>query len=685
MFEKFLKIIDILKIIPKLGIKEIISVLLYRIKIYTGIITKLNKDQNKKIIFQLFNINDNNIKIINENNSFLGFNHSFRHNVGENLMFPPLFSIKNGRTQGSPLHCGRNYDQSLFLYNTNFLKEASLLSHGYMKLFSNKYFYIGSPPDWFKNPFNNKKYKDYNTHFSKINEFNNNFGDIKTIWEISRFNFSILLSRAYLISGNRAFYNLLNKWSLDWFENNPPYSGPNWKCGQEASIRVIQVLITWYLTNNNKETTSELIEFIIIHCSRILMTIQYAIAQNNNHGTSEAAALYIAGVWLTIISKNKKHKKKAMLFLNKGKYWLENRVNQLIHDDGSFSQYSLNYHRLLIDTLNIVEFFRKYSKQEKFSILYYQKAGHAIKWLFEMINPETGTGPNLGANDGSRVYNLTSCDYLDMRPSIQTAYVLFFDQRAYQDGPWDEALYWLNIQIPKNKNLPMQKQYIIFPDGGYVRINWLTNLQKQIIAYLRFSNYNFRPCHADSLHLDLWFDNINILRDGGSFSYNTDNFFHRYFSGIESHNSIQFDNHDQMPILGRFLFGNWTKMKSIGKIICSNSKISWKASYIDYKKCFHQRSIIIEDKAIKIIDTIKAFKNNAVLRWRLFDSNWKIYENICKCNIFEIKILSNIKSVNFKLTQGYESLYYMEISKVPVLEIHIKGNNAVLMSIIKFN
>ena len=40
----------------------------------------------------------------------------------------------------------------------------------------------------------------------------------------------------------------------------------------------------------------------------------------------------------------------------KGKKILEMLVRRLILSDGTFSQYSLNYHRLMLDSLNCCEF-----------------------------------------------------------------------------------------------------------------------------------------------------------------------------------------------------------------------------------------------------------------------------------------------------------------------------------------
>ena len=75
------------------------------------------------------------------------------------------------------------------------------------------------------------------------------------------------------------------------------------------------------------------------HLRRIAPTIRYAIAQDNNHGTSEAAALFIGGTWLALLGEPAGRR-----WAVRGRRWLEDRAGRLIGVDGSFSQYSLNYH-----------------------------------------------------------------------------------------------------------------------------------------------------------------------------------------------------------------------------------------------------------------------------------------------------------------------------------------------------
>ena len=85
-----------------------------------------------------------------------------------------------------------------------------------------------------------------------------------------------------------------------------------------------------------------LVRLVRLHLRRIAPTIQYAVAQDNNHGTSEAAALFIGGSWLASLSNERGAVREAHSWMKQGRKWLENRARRLIAPDGSFSQYSLN-------------------------------------------------------------------------------------------------------------------------------------------------------------------------------------------------------------------------------------------------------------------------------------------------------------------------------------------------------
>jgi len=468
-------------------------------------------------------------------------------------------------------------------------------------------------------------------------------------------------------NGDSAALTRLNTWLLDWCTNNQPYYGPNWKCGQEASIRVMNLAVAAIVLGQTRSATEGLNSLITVHLQRISPTLQYAIAQDNNHGTSEAAALFIGGSWLESqgIAPGKN-------WARVGRYWLENRVARLIGADGSFSQYSLNYHRVLLDTLSTAELWRLQLALPRFSDDWEQKARAAVGWLFSMIDASTGDGPNVGANDGARLLQLTDTTYRDYRPSVQLAMALFCDERAYaEDKGCNDLLCWLGVPFPEKISSPPGN--FCADDGGFAVIR-----RGSTMAMLRYPRFRFRPSQADALHVDLWVGGENLLRDAGSFSYSAEPTWISYFGGTASHNTVQFDGRDQMPRLSRFLFGDWLKTSSFVPISVGLASTQVSAGYRDDHGASHLRAISVTENRLCVVDTLEGFRDFAVLRWRLAPGDWVLRidheynEAHVSCGAQLLTVRTNVPIVTCQLTIGWESRHYLEKLPLPVLELEVR-------------
>lgn len=547
---------------------------------------------------------------------------------------------------------------------------------GNILYFSDQQYNVGSPPDWFLNPVNQKRYPDVDSHWSRLPDFSDKVGDIKIIWEASRFNWALVFARAYRVTGDKKYLLALNKWASGWTDKNPLNRGPNWKCGQEAAIRMLQALLAAFLLNQHRSPACGLVRFVFEHCRRIAPTVRYAIAQDNNHGVSEAAGLFVGGAWLEMVSEDPQILHNAGRWARKGRILLEDRVDRLIERDGSFSQYSINYHRLALDMLSMVEFWRHELDQSPFSGGFYEKSGAATNWLFQMTDPLSGDAPNLGANDGARLFVLTDTPYRNYRTSVQLASALFSRCRAYGADAWDECLGWLGLDDVEETKNTFSRSYV-FADGGYAK---LTTPGSSTWGIIRFPCFRFRPGHADLLHFDLWHDGVNVLQDGGSYSYNTDSKWLNYFSGTASHNTVQFDGRDQMPRVGRFLFGAWPKGVFDSEVVQEDDFLSWSASYRDFRGCRHKRTIKAKNNVWQIIDEIDGFENKAVLRWRLVPGTWHLSGQKCCGDVADILVKSSVPITRCELIKGWESRCYMKMTELPVLEVSIESKPATLIT-----
>jgi hypothetical protein len=516
------------------------------------------------------------------------------------------------------------------------------------------------PPDWLANPLTGHRMAAADRPWWQIPDFDAAVGDIKLIWELSRMDWALALSQRVRL-GEQGALDRLNSWLADWCAHNRPYQGPNWKCGQEASIRVMHLACAAILLEQCRDALPGLRELLALHLQRIAPTVQYAMAQDNNHGTSEAAALFMGGSWLAALGDTR-----GDGWATTGRKLLENRAARLIGEHGTFSQYSRNYHRVMLDTFSMAECWRLALDLPAFSTTFQARALAATRWLHTLTDPETGDGPNVGANDGARLLQLSNTVFTDCRPSVQLAMVLFAGKRAYgADGPWNHGLHWLGIPLPpQSAPAPSSLQA---DDGGFMALH-----RGEIMALLRYPRFRFRPSQADALHLDLWVGGDNLLRDAGTFSYNTEPKFQNYFGGTASHNTVQFDERDQMPRLSRFLFADWLKTSFLEPLTQDALAMHFAAGYVDGHLASHRRHISLGGSHLRVVDEVTGFTRKAVLRWRMAPGEWKLEGQRLTNGAHVLTVQASMPIVRCALVTGWESRHYLEKTPVPVLEIEVQ-------------
>jgi len=487
----------------------------------------------------------------------------------------------------------------------------------------------------------------------KLTDFDPQIGDIKRVWELSRFDWVLVMAQ-HAALGDESELVRLNKWLADWCRSNPSFNGRNWKCGQEASIRVLHLAAATLILNQSSDAELELKSLVQIHLQRIEPTIGYAIGQSNNHGTSEAAALFVGGILIG--------GEKGQRWQKLGLKWLSERALNLIERDGTFSQYSVNYHRLMLDTYAFCTIWQRLFNVAPFGNEVKSRLTMAVGWLEHVTDPSSGDVPTLGANDGAYILNLTNCGYRDYRPSVQLASALFRGTRAYSEGPWDQQLRWFAIDIPKQTAMPLSS--VSLDDGGLHVLR-----SAPWVVFLRYPRFRFRPSQADSLHCDVWMDGQNVLRDAGTFSYNSSKSDTQYFNGTEAHNTVQFDDRDQMPRYSRFLFGSWLSARQIVPVTQTSEAIQATAGYVDYAGASHTRSVSVLPAGIVVEDYIADFQAKAILRWRLYPGDWQLCGYTATNGVMSLQLTADVDIESMRLVDGQESRYYLDKHSIPVLEI----------------
>jgi asparagine synthase (glutamine-hydrolysing) len=481
-------------------------------------------------------------------------------------------------------------------------QKADNIVGGKQSYFSRLCYDFHGVPDWRRNPFT-KQVISTNRHWSALDFYSPQYGDLKFMLEPARFSAVYTLVRAYWYAGDEAYPAYF--WSVieDWMAQNPPQAGPLWICGQEAAFRLMAWCFGLYGFIHSRHTTPDRVKHLVMaiaaHADRIYGTVAYARSQKNNHALSEAAGLWTAGLLFPELPQ-------ADRWRRLGKRIFEHEIPQQIYDDGSYVQHSINYHRVMLhDLLWVVRLGEIHA--EPFSQEIYRRLDVATQFLYQMTDPATGRAPNYGHNDGALVLPLSSCDYTDFRPALQAATYLGRREHLFPFGAWDEDLLWLfgpealrDVPVPASPSSEVHtvtpqhptRTSTSFPAGGYFTLHG-----DQSWALIRCARYRDRPGQADQLHVDLWWRAHNIACDAGTYLYSSEPPWANALAGTDVHNTVTVDGQDQMLREGRFLWLNWAQgtVRSQAQSDCGRLRY-WEGEHDGYKRLeaavTHRRAVV---------------------------------------------------------------------------------------------
>jgi hypothetical protein len=438
--------------------------------------------------------------------------------------------------------------------------------------------------------------------------------DIKFVWEAARFQWAFILARAYVLTGHESFSLCFwNNFNL-FEEHNPPFLGVNWISSQEVGIRLIGMTFAASSFQNSKHSTlprqRNLISSMVNHAQRIKLTLPYALAQRNNHLLSEAVGLFTAGVVLPQHPEAASWQKTGWKIFNYA-------INDQIDKNGVFIQHSMNYHRLMLHDALWFHALARYTHKE-LPISTKEKLAKSVYWLLSQMDFQSGATPNLGHNDGSNFLKLDCCEYPDYRPIAQAGSIAFLEKRAFSSDFWDEACLWLSLDTKKGL-IDLQKG---IPSGAVQKLR-----KGKLTAFFRIAKFYARPAHADQLHLDIWWDSLNIARDAGTYQYNLPPPWTNSLTKTLVHNTITVDEQDQMTWAGRFLWLDWAQ----AKIVHSSNADLLIASHDGYRNLgiTHERQVkLLSGHELEVLDELHVSSRNQSehaywLQWLLPDLQWK--------------------------------------------------------------
>jgi hypothetical protein len=545
----------------------------------------------------------------------------------------------------------------------NNIKEGRLL------LFNSVLADLGKDYDWVTNPDSGYRY-DVEKHWTEIPDYSKEAGDIKFVWEKSRFSYLYDIIR-YDYHFNVDCSEMVFADILSWIKHNPVNCGPNYRCSQEMSLRVLNWTYALHYYKDAACLTAEVFNqmqyAIYWHMDHVYKNIDFSrIAVRNNHAITETLALYMTGLFYAPMPG-------AAEWKRKGKLWFEEEIAYQVYEDGTFLQFSMNYHRIVVQLLTWAVVVSE-KNGERFSDVVYDRATKSVVFLRTCMIEQHGWLPNYGANDGALFFKLSNGHYRDYRPQLQALAMALKIDMGF--GEQAEDTLWYGLSNASGNTWQPADGTHIFNKGGYYIIR-----EPETLTFIKCGSYKDRPSQADNLHLDVWYKGENILLDAGSYKYNTDDATIRYFSGTASHNTVMVDDNDQMLKGGRFIWYYWSQSLGMGELLQDEDVYVFSGeisafSYIN-KDIKHKR-VVIKQKGLPVWivkDEIANMPTGMKMR-QLWHIPLKIHSNV----IITAKI-NEYEALQPFVQDGWQSSLYGQKEKTK--DLYFSTGNKTIETIIK--
>jgi len=505
-------------------------------------------------------------------------------------------------------------------------------------------------------------------HILSVNyrDFKNN-GDCKLVWEPNRHHQMVVLARAYKVTGELKYAQAAVQQITHWLDQNPYGKGMNWRSPLELSIRLISWVWTIDLIKDSGlfagDFKARLLESVFLHCRDVSGKFSQGTSANN-HLVGEAAGVYIAARYFTML-------KDAPQWQQKSKAVLENEIQAQTFNDGCTKEHAFSYQFFVFQFYLFTALAGKWSEDD-FSPAYWQTLKRLSQFI--AIIAEGGEHyPMLGDQDDGYVIDLG--DHVHNINALSDIVSHFYDDDIFAQGKKQpsESAFWLfnNRQQPMTVALTeeLELSSFAFTDSGYYLLQAgkvSEGNQASILVDAAELGYTAIAAHghADALSCVVRINRNDLFVDTGTYDYFSFPQWRNHFRKTQAHNTVEIDGLDQSVMTGPFMWEShaqascckWLPSELGGELVAEHNGYQRLGSPVT-----HQRSIKLNvlEKQINITDELKTQGQHDVVIYFHFSEdcqNIEINNGVCDLLLGKDKITIELpERSTAELITGVES------------------------------
>lgn len=401
-------------------------------------------------------------------------------------------------------------------------------------------------------------HQNHKTGFSWSREFYGDLSisqpgqDVKYVWEISRHQYLVDLSRGWLLANDEVAATTVQQHLSSWMAENPLYEGINWTSALEVAMRAISWSWVVSAMGDRLDQGADVLQKMINSLADHAVYLQHHLSFYSspyNHLMGEATGLYLVGFLLQDHPQSAEWRKLARSVLTA-------HTARQFYADGITVEQAIGYHYY---TLGFLSLSIAIARLEDSPLQVVEKSVYQAYLVGATLRQPDGRWPNIGDLDSARSLPVHHQDYWRFGSLCSLGAALFGDANlVIDDAPGDE-LYWLQgvkgvarweeLDSSRSRNSDTKRlstgdsRQHILKDSGYVvtssKNDWLLFDAGPIAGGLfEDSTSSVAHGHADTLQVLYWMDGKNVLSDCGIQSY-ADRESADYFRSPAAHNTLE--------------------------------------------------------------------------------------------------------------------------------------------------
>lgn len=467
-------------------------------------------------------------------------------------------------------------------------------------------------PDWFTDPVTGRRSDPGRYCFRIDHRSQEQTGNIKQVWEVSRLQHLTLLATAWFLTGEEAYAERVATQLRSWWRENTFLSGVHWTSGIELGIRLIslawirRLLDEWPGVTGLFEQDPLAVQQIRWH-QQYLAAFRSRGSSANNHVIAEAAGQVVASCAFPWFPQSERWRRTSAALL-------ERELVRNTFPSGIGRELAADY-QCFIAELGFLAAAEAGASGHPMSAVTWERLAALTDSAAALLD-EQSRPPRQGDSDDGRGLLLDA-----PVPNRWPALLALGESLIGRLDWWPAAAAGAESTIvgafagaPRDIAGRPARRPDRFADAGVTLLRSAAGQTPEIWCRCDGGPHGFLSiaahAHADALSVEVRYGGVEVLADPGTYCYHGDPQWRSYFRSTIAHNTAELGGQSQSAEGGPFL---WTRHARTQETAVSDdgATASWTADHDGYSSLSpparHRRSVRLDRAAeqLEIVDEIE--------------------------------------------------------------------------------